>query len=195
MIDFNIVVVVFVVMMIIAHLVKSIREAAEAAKQQQQQAKADEDIVIITQQKPTKSQKAVKQRPPVRQPLGDTLSLSDSPSQKRQALSKRLGTQGEGQRFEVAPGTLDASQIVAPTIDPTVRPDLGSITGIYEEGAQVGRRTGAAISLNIADYLAKPEGVIQAVILAEILNRPAWQESQAGHTDKYVFDSRMGKTS
>ena len=131
--DANIIVVIFVIIMIISHLVKNIRDAAEVAKQQQRQTDAEEDIVIITQQKPNKPPKAIKQRPPVRQPLVDTLRSSEPSSQKRQALSKKLGTQGEGQRFEVAPGTLDASQIIAPTIDPTVRPDLGSITGIYEE--------------------------------------------------------------
>ena len=172
--DFNIVVVIFVIIMIISHIIKSIKEAAEVAKQQQQQTDAEEDIVIITQQKPNKPPKAVKQRPPVRQPLGEPLRSSAPSSQKRQALSKKLGTQGEGQRFEVAPGTLDASQIVAPSIDPTVRPDLGSITGIYEEGAQVGRRTGETITLNVADFLAKPEGIVHAIILAEILNRPGY---------------------
>jgi len=176
--DANIIVVIFVIIMIISHLVKNIRDAAEVAKQQQRQTDAEEDIVIITQQKPNKPPKAIKQRPPVRQPLVDTLRSSEPSSQKRQALSKKLGTQGEGQRFEVAPGTLDASQIIAPTIDPTVRPDLGSITGIYEEGAQVGRKSRETITLNIADCLAKPEGIVQAVVLAEILNRPAWQSGK-----------------
>ena len=174
--DGSIIFLILVIIMIISHIVKSIKEAAEVAKQQQQQSEAEDDIVIITQQKPVKQPKPNKQRPPIRQPLGEPLRSYEAPSRKRQALSKSLGAQGEGQRFEVAPGTLDASQIVAPTIDPTVKPDLGSITGIYEEGAQVRRRTSETITLNIADYFAKPEGIVHAVILAEILNRPAWQE-------------------
>jgi hypothetical protein len=92
-------------------------------------------------------------------------------------LSKKLSPQGEGQRFETAPGTLDTAQIVAPTIDPSMKPELESITGIYEEGAVFAERAKPAIALNIADFLAKPEGIVQAVIFAEIFNRPAWQET------------------
>jgi hypothetical protein len=88
-----------------------------------------------------------------------------------------LSPQGEGQRFDADPGTLDTARIVAPTIDPTVKPELESITGIYEEGAVFAEKSKSAITLNIADFFAKPEGIVHAVVLAEILNRPLWQET------------------
>ena len=172
---------IFMIIMIITHLVKNMREAAEVAKQKQQQEQREidaeiENMVTISRTKTPKPPKVPKQRPLVRQPLSDSFgpaaTTASTSAPKRQALAKKLAPQGEGQRFEADPGTLDASQIVAPTIDPTVKPELDSITGIYEEGAQTARRTGATLNLNIADIFAKPEGIIQAVILAEILNRP-----------------------
>ena len=184
--DGGVIILILAVIMIVSHLIKSIREAADIAKlkQQQEEAEAAEEFVVIKEQKPKPNRppKSSKQRPPTHQPLGHSLGepygVVSLPQPKRQqALSRKLGTQGEGQRFEVAPGTLDTTQIVAPTIDPTVRPDLGSITGIFEEGAQVGRKTVESVSLDIGNLLSKPEGIVQAVILAEILNKPAWQES------------------
>jgi len=173
----SIIAVIFAIIMIVAHIIKNIKEAAEAAKQQQQQQKpvaADDDLVLVTRPKQKKP-------PPARQPLRDTSlgypsSLSNSAPPKRQALTKRLAPQGEGERFGVDPGTLDAANIVAPTIDPSVKPELESITGIYEEGVQFGDRSKSALTLDIADYFARPEGIIHAVILAEVLNRPAWIE-------------------
>ena|GEM_PF-1873733 len=102
-----------------------------------------------------------------------TGSLTSRP----QALSKKLSPQGEGHRFYADPGTLNVSQIVTPSIDPTVKPDLYSITGIYEEGALFADRSQPAISINLADTLAQPNGIIQAVILAEIFNKPAWLDN------------------
>jgi len=180
----SIIAVIFAIIMIVAHIIKNIKEAAEAAKQQQRQQKpveAEDDLVMITRPKQNKPPK-VNKPPPARQPLRDTSlgypsSLSDSAPPKRQALTKRLAPQGEGERFGVDPGTLDAANIVAPTIDPSVKPELDSITGIYEEGVQFGDRSKSAITLDIADYFARPEGIIHAVILAEVLNRPPWIES------------------
>jgi hypothetical protein len=63
-----------------------------------------------------------------------------------------------------------------------VKPELESITGIYEEGVTFTDRSKSAITLNIAESLAKPEGIVQAVILAEIFNRPAWQETVSQKT-------------
>ena len=179
----SIIAVIFAIIMIVTHIIKSIKEAAEVAKQQQlQQLKIDTDddeLVIVARSKPNRPPKASKQRPISRRPLEETLDIYDPPP-KRQALSRALSPQGEGQRFNADPGTLDTTRIVAPTVDPTVKPELESITGIYEEGVQFADRSKSAISLDIADYLAKPEVIIQAVIFAEILNRPAWQESAGG---------------
>ena len=167
----GIITLIFVILMIVAHVIKAIKESSEAAKQQPP---SKEELVIVTRPKPGKQSKVNKQRSLVRQPLGDTSDVY-SPH-KQQALSKRLTPQGEGQRFEADPGTLDAASIVAPTIDPSVKPALESITGIYEEGALFADRSKPAFTLNIAECLAKPEGIIQAVVLAEVLNQPAWHK-------------------
>ena len=162
---------VIVILMIITQLIKALKERAEATKQQQ--AEADlEEMIVVQRPKPVKQPKEPKKRLVEQRSWRDS---RDAPTpSKRQTLSKKLSPQGEGERFEADPGTLDAARIVAPTIDPTVKPELESITGIYEEGAVFAERAKPAIALNIGEVLAKPEGIIQAVILAEILNRPAW---------------------
>ena len=171
----SIITLIIMVLVIIAQIIKSIKESAEAAKQQKPD--TEEELVIIARPKPGKQPKANKQRSLTRQPLGDGLSIlgDDSKPTKRQALSKKLSPQGEGQRFDADPGTLDTEHLVAPTFDSTVKPELESITGIYDEGTVYGEKSRPVITLNIADCLTKPEGIVQAVILAEILNRPAWK--------------------
>ena len=164
---------IIVILIIVANIIKAMKESA-AAKRQESESYEDE-LVIISRPKPAKLPQGNKQRSRDRQSLGEP--LDNSASQKRQALSKKLSPQGEGKRFETTPGTLDAAHIVASTIDPSMKPELESITGIYEEGAVFAERSKPAITLNIADFLTKPEGIVQAVILAEILNRPAWQET------------------
>jgi len=117
----------------------------------------------------------------VRSVLEDT-SIGASKKQSRSertfsdlALTKKLSPQGEGQRFEADPGTLDTTHIVTPSFDPSVKPELESITGIYEnEATSIEGQSVSAITLNIADWLTKPETICHAIILAEILNRPAW---------------------
>jgi len=179
----SIIALIFAIIMLVTHILNSIKEGAEAAKLQKPN--EDDDLVMITQPKKTvkqtqKQNKLV--RSAERQSWRDERSVFDTPetsSPKRRALSKELAPQGEGQRFETDPGTLNVGHIVSPTIDPTVKPELDSITGIYEEGAQFADRSKPPITLNIADYLIKPEGIVHAIILAEILNRPAWQESRS----------------
>jgi hypothetical protein len=167
----GIITLILVILMIVARVIKAVKETAGIVKQPPP---PEEELVIITRPKPVKKSKASMQRTLVRQPLEDTLDISVQP--KRQALSQKLNPQGEGQRFDADPGTLDTERIVAPKIDPSVKPELESITGIYEEGAVFADRSRPAITLNIADFLAKPEGIIQAVIFAEVLNQPAWQK-------------------
>ena len=144
----------------------------------------DDNLVIVARPKPgkqpTKQLRSNKQRLTERQPLRDERSVFDDPrteSPRQKALIKKLSPQGEGQRFAVDPGTLDTAHIVAPTIDPVVKPALDSITGIYEQGVTFAESAQPAITLNLADWLAKPESICQAVIFAEILNRPAWHET------------------
>ena len=184
----SIIALIFAIIMIVSHILKSIKEASEAAKLKQNPVKADaadDDLIIIP---PKKKQAKAKPRPVGRPSMRDSYSFPDSSfsnrkpsdrqfSERPQALTKKLSPQGVGHRFEADPGTLDPSQIVSPTIDPTVKPDLYSMTGIYEECVLFGDRSKPTIALDIAGCFAKPEGVIQAVILAEILNRPAFAGS------------------
>jgi len=170
----------FMIIMIITHILKSIRENAEAVKRQQQPEVTEDEVVVIRPTKPIKQQKPNKQRLAEGQPSTGLRSVFDVPRNeppRQKALVKKLSPQGEGRRFVADPGTLDATNIVAPTIDPTVKPDLGSMTGIYEQqsaAARATRRAVPTIEVNLLDFLQRPEGICQAVILAEIMNRPAW---------------------
>jgi hypothetical protein len=182
--------IIVAIIIIVAHIIKAIRENANAAKQSPPD-RDEEQLPFVTRPKSSKQpkpsqqpskhySKGTKQRSLTRQPLGEGWDISDDgntrPSQ-RLALSKALSPQGEGHRFDADPGTLDTAHIVAPTIDPMVNPQLESITGIYEEGAMFADRSQSAITLNIADLFAKPEGIVQAVLFSEILKRPDWKES------------------
>ena len=165
---------IFAIIMIVTHIIKSIKENAEVAKRQQQE-EADEVIVI----RPNKSIKQIqKQNKQGQRQKGLQSVFEDKPSEiaQKKALVKKLAPQGEGHRFVADPGTLDTSHIVSSSIDPTVKPELGSITGIYDQDAAMGttRRTAPTIELNLLESLKRPEGICQAVILAEIMNRPAW---------------------
>lgn len=93
--------------------------------------------------------------------------------QRHQALSRELAPQGEGQRFEAAPGTFDASNIVTPSVEPTVNPVLESITGIYEADPNSTEQPDQPLTLDIQKLITRPEGIRQAIILAEILKRPS----------------------
>ena len=179
--DPSIIALIFAILMIVTHIIKTIRENAEAAKQQKPDMAKDE-VIVIRPNKPIKQQpKPNKPRLADGQPAGGLRSVFDEPKKgppRQQALVKTLSTQGEGHRFVADPGTLDTSSIVAPTIDPTVKPDLGSMTGIYEQQSAAAkaatRRTAPTVEVNLLDILKRPEGIFQAVILSEIMNRPAW---------------------
>lgn len=90
----------------------------------------------------------------------------------RNVLSRELAPQGEGARFEAAPGTFDAAQVVASTIEPTVKPTLESMTGIYEAPPGGDEQGNSSLIPDIYKLLHHPDGMRQAVILAEILKRP-----------------------
>ena len=163
------------ILLIIAHIIKSIRDAAP--QQPDGKKGKDSDVVIVTQPKP--SRQPAKPPKPSKPRLAERSIFEDARAEpnRQKTLVKKLSPQGEGQRFAVEPGTLDAGNIVAPTFDPSVKPELDSITGIYEQGVTFGESARPAITLNIAGWLAKPEGICQAVLFAEILNRPAWLDS------------------
>ena len=170
----------FAIIMIITHIIKSIRENAEVAKRQQPDTD-DDEVVIVRPQKPVKQQKPNQRSVAASQPSKGLRSVFDEPKAeptRKKALVKALAPQGEGHRFIADPGTLDTTNIVAPTIDPTVKADLGSMTGIYDQQSAAARaatrKTAPTVELNLFNILQRPEGICQAVILAEIMNRPAW---------------------
>jgi len=180
--DASIIALIFAIIMIVTHIIKTMRENAEAARQQKPDT-AEDEVVVIRPNKPIKQQqKPNKQRLIADQPpKGGLRSVFDEPKRaptRQQALVKTLSTQGEGHRFEADPGTLNTSHIVAPSIDPTIKPDLGSMTGIYEQQSAATkaatRRTAPTVEVNLLEGLMKPEGLCQAIIFAEIMNRPAW---------------------
>jgi len=175
--------VLFAIIMIVSQIIKSIRENAEAAKRQQPDTD-DDEVVIVRPTKPIKQQ----QKPPQQRHVaasqpskGGLRSVFDEPMKeptRKKALVKALAPQGEGHRFVADPGTLDTTNIIAPSIDPTVKADLGSMTGIYDQQSAAARaatrKTAPTVELNLFNILQRPEGICQAVILAEIMNRPAW---------------------
>ena len=178
----SIIAVIFAIIMIVTHIIKSIRENAEAARRSQPDP-AEDEVVVIRPSKPVRQQPKPNKPRLIAdgQPAKGLRSVFDEPKaepSRQKALVKKLAPQGEGQRFDVDPGTLNPSNIVAPTIDPTVKPDLGSITGIYEQQSAAARaatrRTAPTVEVNLLDGLMKPEGLCQAIIFAEIINRPAW---------------------
>lgn len=180
---------IIAIIAIVVQIIKSVQEAAQA-KQANMQDEDDDELVIISRPKPNKQnkpQKADKQRPLSLQSLGTPFRGLERDPPKQRALSRELSPQGEGERFGVDPGTLDTRRIVSPTIDTPVKPELESITGIYEEGAVFPDTAKSAVTLNIAGYLANPEGIVHAVILAEILNRPAWLSSAADISSRQNF--------
>ena len=88
---------------------------------------------------------------------------------RRKALARELNPQGEGTRFDAQPGTLDESQIVAPSIEPTVKPQLESLTGVFETQTEnMSQQSG----INLQQLLTTPDGIRQAILLAEIMKRP-----------------------
>jgi hypothetical protein len=90
----------------------------------------------------------------------------------RGTLSRELAPQGEGARFETSTGTLDPLQIVAPTIESTVKPMLESMTGIYEASPTSAELQPQSLTFDVHKLIASPEGIRQAVFLSEILKRP-----------------------
>jgi hypothetical protein len=97
---------------------------------------------------------------------------TESARKTRGTLSRELAPQGEGVRFETATGTLDPSQIVASTIEPTVKPMLESMTGIYEASPTSSELLPQSLTFDVHNLIASPEGIRQAVLLSEILKRP-----------------------
>jgi hypothetical protein len=101
-----------------------------------------------------------------------TETSTETARKTRGTLSRELAPQGEGARFETTTGTLNPSQIIAPSIEPTVKPMLESMTGIYEASPTTSELQPQSLTFDIHKLIASPEGIRQAVLLSEILKRP-----------------------
>ncbi|MDR1142030.1 MAG: hypothetical protein LBL62_10080, partial [Planctomycetaceae bacterium] len=94
-----------------------------------------------------------------------TESTPETARKTRGTLSRELAPQGEGSRFETTTGTLNQSQIIAPSIESTVKPMLESITGIYETPPVSSEDQSQPLTLDIQKLIASPGGLRQAVLL------------------------------
>jgi hypothetical protein len=99
-------------------------------------------------------------------------TVAETARKTRGTLSRDLAPQGEGSRFETTTGTLNSSQIIASTIEPTVKPMLESMTGIYEASPTSSELQPQSLTFDIHKLIASPDGIRQAVLLSEILKRP-----------------------
>ncbi|GHT14998.1 hypothetical protein FACS1894170_12420 [Planctomycetales bacterium] len=90
---------------------------------------------------------------------------------KRQPLIRTLMPQGEGSRFDAAPGALDTSSIVSSAVEATVQPQLESLTGIYEQ-VQPYNESGGTNAAGLPRFLTSMEDIRSAVVLAEIFGPP-----------------------
>ncbi|MDR0521042.1 MAG: hypothetical protein LBH00_04210 [Planctomycetaceae bacterium] len=151
-----------------ANILSAMQEAKKTAGQKQAAGKntpLPENGEVIIRQKPAKPKRK-------RESLELVLEPEDTP-RAVPTLVRQLPPQGEGRRFDAAPGTFDAAAVVAPSIDPSVKPQLESITGIYEQAANT-PYSSASSPVNIAEWLARPENIRQAVITAEIFGTKKW---------------------
>ncbi|MDR2754930.1 MAG: hypothetical protein LBC20_04425 [Planctomycetaceae bacterium] len=112
-----------------------------------------------------------RKRSPRKQTL-TTETASEHTRKSRGILSRELGPQGEGSRFETVTGTFNSSQIITSSITPIVKPTLESLTGIYDTPPVSSETQPQPLALNVKEMIADSEGLRQAVILSEILKRP-----------------------
>ena len=109
-----------------------------------------------------------------RKPTDSVLATDAEPPTRGTPLSRELAPQGEGSRFDAKPGTLEASQILTPSVEPTVQPTLESMTGIYDVHYGGETNTQMPLVVDMFRMLTTPDGVRQAIVLSEILRRPEW---------------------
>ncbi|MDR2117331.1 MAG: hypothetical protein LBP87_13215 [Planctomycetaceae bacterium] len=127
------------------------------------------NVLLSQTAKPSRERKRIARK---QNPV--TKTVPENIRKTRGTLSRELAPQGEGSRFETTTGTLDASQIVTPSISPTVKSTLESMTGIYETPPANSELQSLALTLalDINKIITSPEGLRHAVILSEILKRP-----------------------
>lgn len=105
--------------------------------------------------------------------ISTTNYVSNESKSQRKVLSRELPQQGQGVRFNAAPGTLNT--VLAPSVEATVNPELESLTGIYDQpelDTNNNNIVSDTIKFSLNDFLTTPDGIKNSFILSEILNRP-----------------------
>lgn len=87
-------------------------------------------------------------------------------------FDRQSAPQEEGSRFDVKPGILGSSHLVVPPMEPSVKPTLESLTGVYEDAFTQTERTQEGAGADILSQLRHTTNIRQAFILAEIFRRP-----------------------
>ncbi|MDR3196422.1 MAG: hypothetical protein LBU34_01015 [Planctomycetaceae bacterium] len=165
-------------LIVIANILKAYFDARSTQTGEEKQ--SQKSIQILELEEPlnnvplhqTAKQPRERKRTSRKQPLV-TENVPENTRKTRGTLSRELAPQGEGSRFETTTGTLNSSQIITPSITPTVKPTLESMTGIYETPpSSFEFQQSLTLALDINNIIASPEGLRHAVILSEILKRP-----------------------
>jgi hypothetical protein len=181
----TLVTVIIFVIYIIYHLVVSLSEARQSSINKAKDNKPiDQDInfntnsdqlteqeIIYTSTPPKHKKKRNLRKPQPQLPI----DIDNTPKEQkkiRQSLARELPQQGQGSRFEAAPGTFNNIQLT-PIVEATIKPDLDSLTGIYDQSTQNTTDNYQTQNIiHIHNLLTTPEGIRTSVILSEILNHP-----------------------
>jgi FtsZ-interacting cell division protein ZipA len=129
----------------------------------------EQEVVFVT--KPSEQKKRRNLRKPQPYLQNEIVDNTESSRKdKRKSLTRELPQQGQGSRFEAAPGTLTSIQLT-PQVEAKVKPELDSLTGIYDPKEQ-DDNAAKQLQINLIELLTTPEGIRNSIILSEILNRP-----------------------
>ncbi|MDR1964394.1 MAG: hypothetical protein LBQ50_11490 [Planctomycetaceae bacterium] len=161
-------------LLVLAQALKAYFDARSArAEEEKQQKKSLHDPVFDVELNESPSFRTKPHRERKRTTRKQTLANETENTRKtRGTLSRELAPQGEGTRFETVTGTLNQYQYPSQMIEPTVKPMLESMTGIYEAAPVSSELRAQHLTFDVQTLIASPEGLRQAVLLSEILKRP-----------------------
>jgi len=163
---------IFVVLFFLKAIFETFAAVQKGKNQALQEQEAEEDL-LDEHGKTTKrnaKHKGKRRKQPKKEEY--VLELEDEPVRRRGTLSKELNPLGEGNRIQSAPGTLNAPQLAASTLQSNIKPELESLTGIYDIAADSSEQK--IQPLDLSKMLTHPDGIRQGIIWAEILKRPNW---------------------
>lgn len=163
---------IFVVLFFLKAIFETIaaaRKGKNSALQEQEAAEnlLNERVETAAAKRPTKNKGRRRKQPKEREYV---LELEDEPVRRRGTLNKELNPLGEGNRIEAAPGTLHTPQLAAATLRTKIKPELESLTGIYDIAPDSSEQK--IQPLDLSKMLTQPDGIRQGIIWAEILKRP-----------------------